>query len=117
MDDTATAPTPSAAAEEGLPPTTAETTGLLGSGGGANDDEDPTAAATEPTRLLVRQITGEQTALHLSLDDTVGALKEALRAEWGIEADAQRLLLWGVARKSGQNVHTNCMGKASRGVA
>lgn len=46
-----------------------------------------------PTRLLVRQITGEQTTLHLSLNDTVGTLKEALRAEWGIEADAQRLLL------------------------
>eukprot|EP01043_Picozoa_sp_COSAG02_P019707 COSAG02_NODE_958_length_15648_cov_5.487620_9_plen_341_part_00 len=92
--DAAAAAAPAAAAEEGLPPPpTAETTGLLGSGGGANDDEDPTAAATEPTRLLVRQITGEQTVLHLSLDDTVGALKEALRAEWGIEADAQRLLL------------------------
>ena len=95
MDDTATAPTPSAAAEEGLPPTTAETTGLLGSGGGANDDDDPTAATEPrlPRLLLVRQITGEQTALHLSLDDTIGALKEALRTEWGIEADAQRLLL------------------------
>ena len=41
----------------------------------------------------MRQITGEQTTLRLGLDDTVGALKEALRAEWGIEADAQRLLL------------------------
>jgi hypothetical protein len=91
--------------EEGLPPpppsssnqpTTAETTGLLGSGGGADDGDPTAAAATEPrlpTRLLVRQITGEQTALHLSLDDTIGALKGALHAEWGIEADAQRLLL------------------------
>ena len=96
----ATAATP---VEEGLPPpppssshqpTTAETTGLLLGSGGTNDD-DPTAAA-EPTRLprlLVRQITGEQTTLRLGLYDTVGALKEALRAEWGIEADAQRLLL------------------------
>jgi hypothetical protein len=24
---------------------------------------------------------------------------------------------WAAARKSGQNVHTNCMGKASRGAA
>ena len=96
----ATAATP---VEEGLPPpppssshqpTTAETTGLLLGSGGTNDD-DPTAAA-EPTRLprlLVRPITGEQTTLRLGLDDTVSALKEALRAEWGIEADAQRLLL------------------------
>ena len=91
----ATAATP---VEEGLPPpppssshqpTTAETTGLLLGSGGTNDD-DPTAAA-EPTRLpmlLVRQITGEQTTLRLGLDDTVGALKEALRAEWGIEAES-----------------------------
>jgi hypothetical protein len=43
--------------------------------------------------LLVRQITGEQTTLHLGLDETIGALKEALRVEWGIEADAQQLLL------------------------
>eukprot|EP01046_Picozoa_sp_COSAG06_P091223 COSAG06_NODE_37509_length_434_cov_1.146269_1_plen_86_part_01 len=85
--DAATAADPSAA-EEGLPPSAAETAGLLGSGG-ANDD-DPTAASTEPRlpRLLVRQITGEQTTLHLCLDDTISALKEALRAEWGIEADA-----------------------------
>jgi hypothetical protein len=57
--------------------------------------ERPYEPATAPRlpRLLVRQITGEQTVLHLSLDDTIGALKEALRAEWGIEADAQRLLL------------------------
>eukprot|EP01046_Picozoa_sp_COSAG06_P029671 COSAG06_NODE_2770_length_6314_cov_1.878681_2_plen_442_part_00 len=72
----------------------AETTGLLGSGG-ANDGDPAAAVATEPRllRLLVRQITGEQTALHLCLDDTISALKEALRVEWGIEADAQRLLL------------------------
>jgi hypothetical protein len=97
--------------EEGLPPpssshqqqlTTAETTGLLGSG--AADDGDPAAAAaTEPRlpRLLVRQITGEQTALHLDLDDTIGSLKEALRVEWGIEADAQRLLLANSAAAGG----------------
>ena len=97
--------------EEGLPPSssqqqqlaTAETeiTGLLGSSG-ANDD-DPVTAATAPRlpRLLIRQITGEQTALHLSLDDTIGALKEALRAEWDIEADAQRLLLANSALAAG----------------
>jgi len=100
--DAAAVGAPSSAAEEGLPPSAAETTGLLGSGG-ANDD-DPTAAATEPTRLprlLVRQITGEQTALHLGLDDTIGSLKEALRAAWGIEADAQRLLLTNSAAAKG----------------
>jgi hypothetical protein len=91
--------------EEGLPPpppssshqpTTAETTGLLLGSGGTNDDEltqRQQPSRTRLPRLLVRQITGEQTTLRLGLDDTVGALKEALRAEWGIEADAQRLLL------------------------
>eukprot|EP01043_Picozoa_sp_COSAG02_P009403 COSAG02_NODE_318_length_24799_cov_9.884615_3_plen_240_part_00 len=89
-----TAAAPSAAAEEGLPPPpAAETTGLLESGGA--NDEDPKVEATEPRlpRLLVRQMTGEQTTLHLSLNDTIGALKEAVCAEWSIEADAQRLLL------------------------
>ena len=85
----ATATAPSAAAEEGLPPPpAAETTGLL-----ANDDDPKVVTEPRLPRLLVRQITGEQTTLHLSLNDTIGALKEALRAEWGIEADAQRLLL------------------------